>query len=113
MRIWLAAGITVVLRGFDEPSTQVQTVLEQEFSDGWTSDGRMGFFHPDAWTFGQALHRSAIEGRLQAIVGVEHVVRITMKRFTSPLPALPHAEVLEMAFDEVLLESAARGTAWR
>ena len=41
-------------------------VLEQEFSDGWTSDGRRGFFHPDEWTFGQALHRSAIEGRIHA-----------------------------------------------
>ena len=37
-------------------------VLEQEFSDGYTSDGRRGFFHPDEWTFGQAIHRSADRG---------------------------------------------------
>ena len=49
-------------------------VLEQEFSDGYTSDGRRGFFHPDEWTFGQALHRSAIEGRLHRVAGIEHVV---------------------------------------
>jgi hypothetical protein len=78
-------------------------VLEQEFSDSWTSDGRRGFFHPDAWTFGQSLHRSAIEGRLQRITGILHVVRITMKRFSAPQPGVPGAEVLEMAFDEVLL----------
>lgn len=78
-------------------------VLEQEFSDGWTADGRRGFFHPDEWTFGQDLHRSAIEGRIARIAGVEHVVRITMKRFSAPLPGRPGAEVLEIGFDEVVL----------
>ena len=78
-------------------------VLEQEFSDGWTSDGRPGFFHPDQWTFGQALHRSEIEGRIHAMAGVEHIVSITMKRFSAPQPGVPGAEVLELDFDEVLL----------
>jgi hypothetical protein len=78
-------------------------VLEQEFSDGHTADGRRGFFHPDKWTFGQALHRSAIEGRIHRIAGIEHVVRIAMKRFNAPTPGLPNAEVLEMGFDEVVL----------
>ena len=81
----------------------VRFVLEQEFSDGWTSDGRRGFFHPDEWTFGQSLHRSAIEGRIHRVAGVKHVVRITMKRFSARLPASPGAEVLEMGFDEVVL----------
>jgi len=77
-------------------------VLDQEFSDGWTSDGRPGFFHPDRWTFGQALHRSQIEGRLHGIPGVEHVVSIVMKRFNAPTPGLPTTEQLEMTFDEVV-----------
>ena len=81
----------------------VRFVLEQEFSDGWTSDGRRGFFHPDEWTFGQALHRSAIEGRVHRIAGVKHVVSITMKRFAVREPVVPDREVLEMAFDEVVL----------
>jgi hypothetical protein len=81
----------------------VRFVLEQEFSDGWTSDGRRGFFHPDEWTFGQALHRSAIEGRIHRVAGIEHVVRITMKRFSAPQPGVPGAEVLEIGFDEVVL----------
>ena len=67
----------------------VRFVLEQEFSDGWTSDGRRGFFHPDEWTFGQALHRSAIEGRIHRVAGIKHVVSITMKRFSAPLPGVP------------------------
>ncbi len=77
-------------------------ILEQEFSDGWTSDGRPGFFHPDQWTFGQAVHRSQIEGRLHAITGIEHVISIRMKHFTSPAPAVPGLEQLVMAFDEVV-----------
>lgn len=78
-------------------------VLDQEFSDSWTSDGRRGFFHPDEWSFGQALHRSQIEGRLQQIAGIEHVVSIAMKRFATPLPAQSNIEQLEMRFDEVVL----------
>ena len=81
----------------------VRFVLEQEFSDDWTSDGRHGFFHPDQWTFGQALHRSAIEGRIHQIAGIAHIVSITMRRFSAPQPGVPGAEVLELAFDEVLL----------
>src|SRR5262245_18428594 len=81
----------------------VRFVLEQEFSDGWTSDGRRGFFHPDEWTFGQSLHRSAIEGRIHRVTGVKHVVRIAMKRFSARLPGAPGVEVLEMGFDEVVL----------
>jgi hypothetical protein len=78
-------------------------VLEQEFSDSYTSDGRRGFFHPDEWTFGQALHRSAIAGRVHRVAGVKHAVSIGMKRFNAPTPGMPAPEVLEMAFDEVVL----------
>ena len=85
------------------PSSTRRFVLEQEFSDHFTSDGRRGLFHPDEWSFGQALHRSRIEGRLQQIAGVEHVVSIVMKRFNAPTPGVPNAELLEMGFDEVVL----------
>jgi hypothetical protein len=78
-------------------------VLEQEFSDTWTSDGRPGFFHPDEWTFGQHLHRSAIEGRLHRVAGIEHVVSIRMQRFDAPTPGVADADVLEVGFDEVVL----------
>ena len=78
-------------------------VLEQGLSGGYTSDGRRGFFHPDEWTFGQALHRSAIEGRVHRVVGVKHLVSIEMKRFNAPTPGVPNPEVLEMGFDEVVL----------
>jgi len=76
-------------------------VLEQEFSDGYTPDGRRGFFHPDEWTFGQPLHRSQIEGRVQQVAGVEHIVFISMQRFNEPTPGTPDPRVLEVAFDEI------------
>ncbi|PTQ69182.1 baseplate J/gp47 family protein [Pseudomonas sp. GV071] len=93
----------VVCAAADYWCEDLRFVLEQEFSEHWTSDGRPGFFHPDQWTFGQALHRSLIEGRLLAVPGVAHVVSIGMKRFASPLPLLVGAEQLAMASDEVLL----------
>jgi predicted phage baseplate assembly protein len=80
-------------------------VLEQEFSDGWTADGRPGFFNVDLWTFGQTLHRSAIEGRIHRVPGIRHVMEITMKRFNAPTPGVLNTEVLEMGFDEVILLS--------
>ncbi len=80
----------------------VRFVLEQEFSDGYTPDGWRGFFHPDEWTFGQPLHRSQIEGRLQAITGVEHVIEIKMRRFHDATPAVAAPPILEVAFDEII-----------
>ena len=55
--------------------------LEAEFSDVWTSDGRRGFFHPDAWTLGQSLHASQLIGRAMSVTGVASVLRASMRRF--------------------------------
>jgi len=65
----------------------IRFILEQEFSDGFTPDGRLAFFNPDRWTFGQDLHASQMLGRIQAIQGIEHVVSISMKRFNGPTAA--------------------------
>lgn len=75
--------------------------IEQEFSTGFTPDGRMAFFHPDAWTFGQALHASEIFGRLQAIPGVEHVLHVTLKRWNHP--AGKTAELIAVQSHEIIL----------
>ena len=62
----------------------VRFFLEQELSEGYTPDGRLGFFHPERWTFGQPLHASEIIGRIHLIEGVEHVLSVTMKRWNAP-----------------------------
>jgi hypothetical protein len=88
----------------------IRFILEQEFSTGWLPDGRRGFFHPDAWTFGQALHASQITGRAMQIKGVEHVVQISIKRWNSPFSALNaftklnHNEIIEVLSDPDFLE---------
>jgi hypothetical protein len=81
----------------------VRFVLEQELSTGYTPDGRPGFFNSDLWTFGRALHRSEIAGRLHQVRGVEHVVSIAMWRFGVPAPTPPYPEVLEAGADEIFL----------
>lgn len=87
----------------DQWVEDLRFVLAQEFSHGHTADGRPGFFHPDAWTFGQDLHRSAVEGRVHRVPGVEHLVSVVMKRFDAPTPGVPATEALQMGFDEVVL----------
>ncbi|MCP4117246.1 MAG: putative baseplate assembly protein [Desulfobacteraceae bacterium] len=59
----------------------IRYLLEQEFSEGFTQDGRMGFFHPDRWTFGRELRASQIIGRVQSVKGVGHVQGVSMKRW--------------------------------
>ncbi len=67
----------------------VKFLLEQEFSEGYAPSGQQAFFHPDRWTFGQALKKSQILGRLQAIQGVDHIREITIKRFNEVTPGTP------------------------
>jgi hypothetical protein len=83
----------------------IRFVLEQEFSTGWTPDGRKGFFHPDSWTFGQALYASQIIERVMRVKGVEHVIGVSIKRRNSPFPAsdsftkINHNEIIEVLSD--------------
>lgn len=77
--------------------------LTREFSEGYTPAGEPGFFHPDAWSFGQDLHASQIMGRALQVTGVERVVSLSLRRFQPgaggdliiylPPEALPKAEV--------------------
>jgi len=78
-------------------------VIEQELSAGYTPDGRPGLFHPDSWTFGQALDRSQIAGRLHMISGIEHILGIRMRRRDAPTPGRANPKRLETAFDEIVL----------
>lgn len=79
----------------------VRFILEQEFSDGYTPDGRMGFFHPDLWTFGQKLYASQIEGRIKYVRGVDHVKNISMKRYNAVTPGT--GAILDVAPNEIIL----------
>lgn len=47
--------------------------LSQVFSNRRLADGRLGFFHPDRWTFGQAVYLSPIVAAASAVEGVASV----------------------------------------
>ena len=77
--------ITVILCAHpDFWPEDIKSILEQEFSTGYTPDGRFAFFHPDLWTFGQVIHQSEIIGRVQQVAGVDHVKSVTIKRWNGP-----------------------------
>lgn len=78
----------------------IRFILEQEFSTGYTPDGRLGFFHPDRWTFGQSLHASEIAGRIGRIAGIKHLNTISLERWNEPT-AGPAAKI-EVAFNEII-----------
>lgn len=85
----------------------VRHVLEQEFSEGYTPDGRPGFFHPDRWTFGQRIRKSEIAGRVHQVAGIEHLNAIAWGRFNAPTPGMyanPHAgpDELFVGPDEII-----------
>jgi len=79
----------------------IRDILEMEFSDGFTPDGRKGFFHPDLWTFGQELRDSQILGRIQAIHGVDHVNSLSMKRWNEATPG--REDRIEVRSNEIVL----------
>ncbi len=78
----------------------VRFLIEQEFSDGFTAEGEPAFFHPDRWTFGQPLYVSQIEGALQRIQGVEHVISVVMKRWNDPTAA--NLNIVEVRPNEII-----------
>ena len=78
----------------------IRFLVQQELSEGYTADGRMGFFHPDRWTFGQKLRASEVTGRIQRIEGVDHVISVTMKRWDSPISA--SSEIVDTAHNEII-----------
>lgn len=79
----------------------IRFFLEQEFSDGYTSDGRLAFFHPDRWTFGQELRASQIIGRAQAIQGLDHVTSVSLRRRNAATPGTP--DRITVAPSEIIL----------
>ncbi|WP_209425144.1 baseplate J/gp47 family protein [Pararhodobacter sp. SW119] len=81
----------------------MRDIIEAELSSGYTPDGRRGLFHPDEWTFGQALHQSRISGRLQALAGVAHLLKVRMRRWDAPTGGGAAPEQLDAAFDEIFL----------
>jgi hypothetical protein len=65
-------------------------------------DGTSGFFHPDRFTFGVALERSAVEAAVQRVPGVDGVIAVQYRRrgHTSGFIAMP--DVVPVGRDEIV-----------
>jgi predicted phage baseplate assembly protein len=66
------------------------------------SDGTAGFFHPDRFTFGLPLERSALEAAIQEVVGVGGVTSIQYRqRGVTPI-AVEMGDAVTIATDQIV-----------
>ncbi|GAC1529499.1 MAG: putative baseplate assembly protein [Vulcanimicrobiaceae bacterium] len=64
----------------------VRAALEAELGSATTVDGRRGFFHSDALTFGDPVTQSGIVSRALAVTGVRDVSVTKLERLFAPTP---------------------------
>lgn len=96
-------GLQIVVALCVDPEVwpdDVRAVLEQEFSDGYTPDGRVGFFHPDRFTFGQTLYASQILGRIEGVAGIDHARSVRLGRWDAPTPG--RSDRIEVGPSEII-----------
>jgi hypothetical protein len=68
--------LRVKLRVYLEPRALALTVhqaLSQAFGEELGPDGKVGFFHPDRFGFGQSVHQSQVIARAMGVAGVARV----------------------------------------
>ena len=76
----LEVGIRVCVAP-DHFRGDVEQALQQALGSGLLPEGGQGFFHPDNFTFGQALHLSRLYAAVEAVQGVESALVTTFGRF--------------------------------
>ena len=64
----------------------VEQAVRRELSSGRAPQGRLGFFHPDNFTFGQPLYLSRLYARVAAVDGVDSVVATKFARLFDDEP---------------------------
>ncbi|MFD0346188.1 hypothetical protein ACFQ0M_09150 [Kitasatospora aburaviensis] len=89
LRVTLATGVPVELEltVCVEPfhvRAQVARTLREEFSAGVLPDGRLGWFHPDRWTFGEGVYVSRALAAAQAVSGVAAAEVTVLRRQGEP-----------------------------
>lgn len=94
--------VVVVCARPDAFRGDVQRGVEDALDDTVHPDGSLGFFHPDRFSFGIALERSALEAAIQRVPGVDGVVSLTYRRRgqAQNLAAMP--DVVGVAHDEIV-----------
>src|SRR5690606_6031678 len=79
----------------------VQEALVRALGGGWGPDGQPALFHPDRFTFGQAVYLSDIYAAAHAVEGVESVTVRTFQRLHEPDPRPIEEGVLTMGRLEI------------
>lgn len=83
-------------------SSNIKNTLQSIFSRQEFGNGIRGFFHPDAFTFGQPLYVSAIIERAMQVEGVGSVSLKTFKRLGRVAAQEISKGVLQPASDEII-----------
>lgn len=106
----LDVGIRVCAARGHRPADVAAALLEA-LSDRTLLDGQQGFFHPDRFTFGQALHLSQLYAAIEQVAGVDAAEVTRFRRFgaTSDAGDVGHIaagrlEILRLANDPSLPE---------
>jgi hypothetical protein len=88
-----------VLPGYERSA--VKRELLDLFSNRRLLDGRVGFFHPDQWTFGQPVYLSHLYERAMTVAGVDAVSIDTFKRWARAAATELEDGVLTMGAQEI------------
>src|SRR5579885_719904 len=80
----------------------VQAAVLAALSASRAPDGSSGFFHPDNFTFGMPLERSALEGAIQNAYGVDGVVSILYRKRGVIASPVEMPDVVSVASDQIL-----------
>jgi hypothetical protein len=88
-----------VLPGYERSA--VKRELLDLFSNRRLLDGRVGFFHPDQWTFGQPVYLSHLYERAMTVAGVDAVSIDTFKRWARAAATEREDGVLTMGAQEI------------
>ncbi len=97
----LDLGVTVCARHDAFRADVKQAVLAALVAAGHTGRAR-GFFHPDRFTFGVALERSALAAALQEVPGVDGVVELRYRRRGHTAGFITMPDSVEVARDEIV-----------
>jgi Baseplate J-like protein len=80
----------------------VKRALERELGTGTFPDGRLGFFHPDNFTFGAPVYLSQIFGRASAVPGVRWVQAVRFQRYGKTANGELEAETIKVGPREIV-----------
>jgi hypothetical protein len=99
--------LTVCARA-DAVAAHVKAALVDALTDGVCISGAPGFFHPDNWTFGQALYSSALLSAALTVPGVSAAEVTRLQRQDAPARGELAAGALRVSPTEIVVLAGGR-----